>query len=293
MTGINTDSNSAEPSDELSADERAAIFAAANAPVDRIAAFRAGRVPIPPKALAWTVAAILFLGVGGIVTDHYFPNFSNATTPTSIVKSSFTTTTTTNPASANTINSLQAFMGLKFINTANATDIALTTQSGNAWDLASQKGKVVVLTFYDSTCDDICPVVGAEIKQASQQLGQYSSRVEFVVVNTDPRQTSVSNNSAALQIPGLANSKSVTLLSGTVNQLNKVWTSYGILIKIGTQANQISHNNALYFIGPQGKLAAFSKPFAQEDSSGKYSLDAATIHRYGEGIAVTADSLFQ
>lgn len=293
MTGINTDSDSTEPSGELGDDERAAIFAAANTRVDRIAAFRTGRVPIPPKVLAWTVAAILVLGIGGAVSDHYFPSFSNVTTPTSFVKATLSTTATTSPTSSNTINSLQAFMGLKFINTATATDFALTTQSGKAWNLVSQKGKVVVLTFYNSTCNDICPVIGAEIKLASQQLGQYASRVEFVVVNTNPRRTRVSKNSAALQIPGIANSPSVTFLSGTVNQLNNVWTSYGISIKVGARANQVSHNNALYFIGPEGNLAAFSKPFAQESSSGKYSLDAATIQRYAEGIAVTADSLFQ
>jgi len=293
MTGINTDPGSVEPNDELGAEERAAIFAAANTRVDRIAAFRTGRVPIPPKALAWTAAAILFFGVGGIVSDHYFPNFSNATTSTSIVKSTLSTTTTTGAAPANTINSLQAFMGLKFINTASATNFSLTTQSGRSWNLASQKGKAVVLTFYNSTCNDICPVLGAEIKQASQLLGQYSSRVEFVVVNTNPRRTRVTKNSAALQLPGIAKLPSLTFLTGSLSQLNSVWSSYGILVKVGAKENQVSHNNALYFIGPNGNLEAFSKPFAKKNSSGVFSLDSTTLHRYAEGIAATTDSLFQ
>lgn len=290
MTDINKDS--VESSDELSADERAAIFAASNTRVDRVAAFRTGRVPIPPKALAWAAAVILFLGIGGIVGQHYFPSFSGKTAPTSIAKTTLSTTTTS-PSSPNSITSLEAFMGLKFIGTATATNFSLMTQSGKPWSLASQKGKVVVLAFYSSTCNDICPVVGAEIKQASEQLGKYSARVEFVVVNTNPRQTRVSSDSAALKVPGIIDSPAITFLSGSLSQLNRVWTTYGISIKVGAKANQISHNNALYFIGPEGDLAAFSKPFATESSSGKFSLDAASIRRYAEGIAAAADSLFQ
>jgi cytochrome oxidase Cu insertion factor (SCO1/SenC/PrrC family) len=152
---------------------------------------------------------------------------------------------------------------------------------------------VVVLTFYSSTCNDICPVVGAEFKEASQQLGRNSSRVEFVVVNSDPRHTRTSLDSAALRVPGLANVSSVKFLTGTIDQLNSVWTTYGVLVKVGAQANQVSHNNVLYFIDTQGNLAAYSVPFAQESSLGNYSLDAAILHRYAEGIAVTAESLLQ
>jgi len=90
----------------------------------------------------------------------------------------------------------------------------LLTQHGRKWRLASHKGQVIVLAFYDAICNDICPVLGAEIQLASHELGAEGSTVHFVIVNTDPNATKISSSSPALTVPGLGNDPSVTLLSG-------------------------------------------------------------------------------
>jgi cytochrome oxidase Cu insertion factor (SCO1/SenC/PrrC family) len=282
---------SSHESDALSDDQRSEIFAAANAPRVRLGRVRAPRAPIPKKFVLWAVAAIVFLGVGGQIAGHYFQSYGKAPK---------TTTTTTTPVlnlapttlpTSTTLTSLEAYIGLKFIGSAKAHPFTLTTQSNKSWSLSRQKGKVVVLAFYNSICNDICPVLGAEIRRATQELGSNKKKIVFAIVNTDPKQRSISPASQALSIPGLTASPSVVFLSGNVTTLDTVWRAYGIRIIVGAKVNQVSHNNALYFVSPRGDLVAYADPFATQSKSGVYSLSAPVMQRYAQGIAATASSL--
>lgn len=275
---------------ELSDEQRAAIFATANAAKNRTLSLRAGRINIRPKVVVWSVAVFLFLSIGGVLGERYFPTFSAKTPTTSLMKSTPPVTTTTTRASLNTLPSLQAFMGLKFIGSATAKNISLTTQSTKHWSLSQEKGKVVVLAFYNAICNDICRVVGAEIK-AAQRLTKDKSHVLFVVVNTDPQVTRVTSSSPALVVPGISHVPGVTLLSGSISQLNTVWRAYGVKITVGAKAGEVTHNDVIYFIGPTGKVDAYAVPFAKVSSSGTYSLDAPRLQRFAQGMAKTADSL--
>ncbi len=275
---------------ELNEEERASIFAAANAPKDRRGAMRAGRVTIPAKFIAWTIVAVLVLGLGGQVAQHFFQSYGKAspTTTTPVLKG----TPTTNP-NLPTLISLQVFIGLKDIGNKVAPTFTLHTQGGHLWRLASHRGQVVVLAFYNSICNDICPVLGAEIGLASRELGAEGSKVDFVIVNTDPNATKISERSSALTVPGLNDDPSVTLLSGKVDTLNRVWSAYGVRVAVGAKASEVSHNNVLYFISPNGNLSSYASPFGTESKTGLYSLDRSSLLTYARAIAETADSLVQ
>jgi hypothetical protein len=53
----------------------------------------------------------------------------------------------------------------------------------------------------------------------------------------------------------------------------------------------VSHNNVLYFIGPNGNLSSYASPFGTESKTGLYSLDGPSLRTYARAIAETADSL--
>jgi cytochrome oxidase Cu insertion factor (SCO1/SenC/PrrC family) len=289
MTNGNQDT-SRDPN-ELDEEQRAAIFAAANAPRDRHGAIRTRRVTVPRKFIAWTIVAVLVLGFGGEIAQHFFETYgkaSPAATTTPVLKG----TPTTNPSLPSLI-SLQVFIGLKDIGDEIAPTFTLRTQRGRTWRLASHKGQVIVLAFYNSNCSDICPVLGKEIALASHELGAQGATVHFVIVNTDPHATKISTSSEALSVPGLSGDHSVTLLSGRVDVLNHVWSAYGIRVIVGAKASEVSHNNALYFIGPNGNLVSYSAPFGTESKTGLYSLDLPSLRTYARAIAETADSLVQ
>jgi cytochrome oxidase Cu insertion factor (SCO1/SenC/PrrC family) len=287
MTNGNEET-SREPS-ELDETQRAAIFAAANAPKDRHGDLRTRRETVPRKFIAWTIVAVLVLGLGGGVAQHFFETYgkSSPTTTAPVLKG----TPTTNPNLPSLI-SLQVFMGLKDIGNEVAPKFTLHTQRGRKWRLASHRGQVIVLAFYDSICNDICPVLGEEIALASHEIGA-GDMVHFVIVNTDPNATKISTQSRALTVPGLSNDPSVTLLSGSVDTLNRVWSAYGVRVVVGAKASEVSHNNVLYFIGPNGNLVSYSSPFGTESKTGLYSLDLPSLRTYARAIAATADSLVQ
>jgi cytochrome oxidase Cu insertion factor (SCO1/SenC/PrrC family) len=277
-------------SNELSDEQRTEIFAAANAPRVHKGKFRKERAPIPRKFVIWAVVAILFLGLGGQIAGHFFQSYGKTPKVSTTTSPTLTVTPTTNPTATN-LTALESYIGVKFIGSAEAHTFTLKTQSHKKWSLADQKGKVVVLTFYNSICNDVCPVLGAELRQAAQQLGPGNTNVVFAVVNTDPKQRSISATSRALSVPGLSTTPSVVLLSGSVTTLDTVWRAYGIRIVVGAESSQVSHNNAIYFIGPKGDLVAYAHPFVHESKLGVYSLSASMIHRYAQGIAATASSL--
>lgn len=271
----------------LSDEERAAIFVA-NAPVDRSQKRRSGVSPIPPKAVAWMLAAFAVLGLGGEAVEHYIGGYGAGTaTPTKFLPSNADLT----PLSALNSLSTDEFMGLKEIDNATAPSFTLRTQDDHLWNLKKNDGKAVVLLFENAICNDICPVLSDEVRQAQVLLGSDASKVEFAIVNTDPRDHAVNAEPAALTRTGLASRSNVVFLTGSLRDLDPIWTDYGIRIKVGSKATEVSHNNVMYFISPKLRLEALATPFARETKSGVYSLSDNDIARFAKGIAVTVDSL--
>jgi cytochrome oxidase Cu insertion factor (SCO1/SenC/PrrC family) len=280
----------------LTSEERAAAFSGVASPisggVDRNAALRAGRTPVPRTVVLGIIAAFAVIGLGGVVLEHFFGNVGVAT--------SVTTTTLSNtgapptprvPVAPQLTAPLDAFIGLRSIGNAQAPSLAFRDQSGILWSLQDQTGKVVVVTFANIGCNDICPVLTDELRQAHALLGAKAADVEFVVVNTDPNNTSLVSTPAALTVSGLEGDHSVHFLTGSLRQLNAIWISYGVTVTVGKSPQQMTHNNILYFVDPRGRLRSEAIPFANENGRGVYVLPQADIARFAQGIAATATSL--
>jgi cytochrome oxidase Cu insertion factor (SCO1/SenC/PrrC family) len=235
------------------------------------------------------------IGLGGVVLEHYFGNVGVAT--------SVTTTTISSsgappapmapqaPPAPQLGSPLDAFLGLRQLGTGPAPDIQLQEPTGAPWTLKAQSGKVVVLTFFSTGCNDICRVLGLELKDAAALLGPKSADVEFALVNTDPNSTAVSPVPPALTVAGLQADPSIHFLTGSLRQLNAIWIDYGVTVTVGRTPNQETHNNILYFVDPQGRLRSSALPFANENRQGLYVLPQADIERFAQGIARTAANL--
>ena len=276
----------------LSEAERAAALAGHRPAVDRSAALRAGRAPVPRKVIVGMIAAFAVIGLGGVVAEHYVGNVGAVTSiPTTTLPTIGAPPTPTPPVTPQLGAPLDAFIGLKSLGTASAPDLVLQDQAGRQWSLQDQTGKGVVVTFFNTGCNDICPVLGAELRQAGNLLGPAAPDVEFVVVNTDPNHTSVTADPQALSITGLASDPSVHFLTGTLRQLDAIWAAYGVQVTVSQTSTQLAHNDILYFVDPQGRLRSEAVPFANENQRGGYLLPAADVTRFAQGIARTADSL--
>lgn len=286
--------------------DRVAVFATGMAPIDRAAALRAGSVPVPRKVILWIIVGFAVLGLGGIVAEKLIGNAGVGaliSTPVTTLAgtggpasgvTSGTAPSAPIPPNAPAINaSPSAVIGLTHLAGKQAPALSLQNQSGAPWTLADDKGKVVVLTFFNAECDDICPVLAQEITEADQLLGPRRADVDFVVVNTDPLETSLAPTPPALTQTGLAGLPNFTFLDGSLTDLSGVWKRYGVTVALNNTNRVITHNDVMDIINPAGALKLSASPFANENTLGIYSLPPSTIHAFAQGVASSAAGLVQ
>jgi cytochrome oxidase Cu insertion factor (SCO1/SenC/PrrC family) len=280
----------------LSEAERAAVFSTGRAPIDRAAALRAGSVPVPRKFVLWAIVGFAVLGFGGVAAEHFIGNAgveSVISTPPATLAG-----TASGPPSARTVPvgpsvgaAPAAVIGLRHLGLLKAPTLGLMDQHGSPWALSRTRGKVVVLSFLNAECNDLCPVQAQEISQADHLLGTRAASVEFVVVNSDPLETSLVVTPPALTQTGLSGLGNVTFLTGSLPSLSRAWNAYGVTVAVSNTTRLVSHTNVMFFIDPRGRLALLATPFGNEDSIGVYSLDPGTIHTFAQGVAVAAAGL--
>jgi cytochrome oxidase Cu insertion factor (SCO1/SenC/PrrC family) len=282
-----------EPRDSRSESHRTSTAAAAHPPVDRRAALRAGSTPVPRSFLLWLIIGFAVLGIGGLIAERLVGNAgveTAITTPPATLAG--TGPAVGSPPSGPAVPaSPAAVIGLQHLPGGPAPAIALRAASGAPWSLADARGKVVVLSFVNAECNDICPVLASEIDQSEQLLGSRSDHVQFVVVNTDPQETSLAVSPPALTQTALGHLANVTFVTGSLPGLSHVWMQYGISVAVSNTTRVVSHNDSMYFINPAGRSVWRATPFANESPLGIYSLDPATVHAFARGIADAAGGL--
>lgn len=275
-------------------------------PQARRAAFAAGRPTMPIRYIYWTVGILLLVIVGAVVADTVVstsgtsaPVYPHHATPPAKKLPSFLQPTS---AGTTTLHApLAAFLGLRTGHDSPAPGFTLTdAASHQPVSLSSLKGHVVVLSFADARCDDICPVLGAELAKAQSLLttapgpgsttgtAPASAPVTFVTVNTDPLDL---HDPTILRDPGFASVQGWRFLTGTIDRLNAVWSSYGMTVTISRSTNRVSHNERVFLISPKGQLVWAVTPFANEDRTGTYTLPAKEIDRFARGVARLAHAL--
>jgi cytochrome oxidase Cu insertion factor (SCO1/SenC/PrrC family) len=296
------DGSGAAKGSGLTEAERAAAFTSGRAPVDRTASLRAGTTPIPRKFFVWVAIGFAVLGLGGIVGEKVIgtggisaltsePTTTLAGTANTFPRAPSEPNTPVPPGAPPVDATPTAVTGTVQLAVRPAPSISLQDQTGRTWTLADARGKVVVLTFFNAECDDICPVLAREITEADQLMGPQSSRVEFVVVNSDPLETSLTPVPPALTQGGLGAHSNLVFLNGPVTSLSPVWKRYAITVAVNPTIRVVDHTDSMYFIDPRGRLRLEATPFANENNLGIYSLDSPTMHTFAEGVAASASHL--
>jgi cytochrome oxidase Cu insertion factor (SCO1/SenC/PrrC family) len=286
----------AQPPALLSPEARATAFATGKVPVDRAAALRSGTVPVPRKFIFWIVAGFAVLGLGGVLIEHLVGSAGVSavvnTPPSTLAGTSLAAPPAPAAPSAPPVGaSAAAFIGLTPLPGKPAPPLSLQQTNGTPWTLAVAAGKVTVVAFLNAECNDICPVLAKEITQADQLLGPRGSSVDFVVVNSDPLETSLTPPPPALTQTGLSSLANVTFLNGALPALNRVWSGYGVTVAVDGTTRVVTHSDVMDFIDPTGRLKSSATPFANEDRLGIFSLAPDSIQKFAQGIAQATESL--
>jgi cytochrome oxidase Cu insertion factor (SCO1/SenC/PrrC family) len=141
---------------------------------------------------------------------------------------------------------------------------AITTlrdQSGHRFALSSLRGRTVAVVFFDSHCNQECPLQGRELAAAESALPA-AERPVLVAVSVNPLDTPASAGRAA-RAWGLAKVAPWHWLMGTHAQLARVWHAYHIFVGRSVDGD-IPHTEALFLIDRRGdERSGYLYPFAQ------------------------------
>lgn len=136
-----------------------------------------------------------------------------------------------------------------------APQLKLQGSDGQPLDLASYRGKVVLLAFGFSSCGEVCPITLATLAGARKKLGDEAANVQVVYVTVDPER-----DDAARMKKYLASfDASFVGGVGSRTEIDAAQKSYGISSTKQVYADgnyTIGHSSSIYMIDRAGGLRA-------------------------------------
>ncbi len=137
-----------------------------------------------------------------------------------------------------------------------AHDFTLTDQTGQRFDAASQRGKVVLVFFGYSQCPDVCPTTLSKLSSVARRLGDQRKEMVVLYVTVDPERDTPEALKADLNNFELY----AVGLTGTREEIDRVVKLYGAryaIIPTPESAGKysVSHSTTLYVLDQRGRLA--------------------------------------
>ena len=150
------------------------------------------------------------------------------------------------------LDSTQTYEGTEMSGEAPA--FRLTDQNSSVINLSDFRGKVVILTFMDSKCEDTCPLTAAQLRQAYQQLDQIEAgQVAFIGVNVNIEAYTITDISEITKTWRLDEIPSWHFLTGSREELEPVWKDYAIAVEPLPDGTAIMHTPGVFLIDPSGQ----------------------------------------
>lgn len=133
-----------------------------------------------------------------------------------------------------------------------APSFVLLNQNGARLSLDDLRGKAVVLTFFYTSCTDVCPLLLHAMTLADSQLTDAErARVRFVAITVDPRRDQPQRLKAFLSERGL-DGRRWQLLTESVEVVAKVVADYGVVVRPAPRGDFV-HNSVYAIIDPAGQ----------------------------------------
>ncbi len=146
----------------------------------------------------------------------------------------------------------QAIDGTPDVVNYPAPAFQLVDQRGQTVSLQSLRGKVIALTFLDPVCVSDCPIIAQEFREADRMLGAAANRAVFIAVVANPLYRSQAYLVAFDRQEGLQHLANWQYLTGSAQELHRMWNSFGIQVEYVPGGAMIAHNEIAYVIDPVG-----------------------------------------
>jgi protein SCO1 len=129
----------------------------------------------------------------------------------------------------------------------------LVDSSGRPFDLASLRGKVVVVSFVYTTCTGVCPgttIAMARVRDALREAGLWGDRVAFVSITLDPSRDTpeVLRRYARLF---RADDPAWHFLTGPPERIRPAIADWGMWVK-ALPGGALDHPSRIFLLDPRG-----------------------------------------
>ncbi len=133
-----------------------------------------------------------------------------------------------------------------------APALALRNYLGQPVNIASYRGRAVLVTFLYTNCPDVCPLITASLHATLELLGPRSSQVQIIAVSVDPRGDTSKAVAAFLARHKMTGR--MLYLTGSAHELAHVWKAWGVGSERDAQQPQfVNHSGLVYGISASGK----------------------------------------
>jgi protein SCO1 len=149
------------------------------------------------------------------------------------------------PPAAGTSASSAAQPGFLAMVGKQAPDFSLLDQFGHRQELSKLQGKIVLLTFVSTRCQDICPLTAQMLTRTKELLGAKAKDVQLVAVNANQIYHGVADVLHWSKVHNMTDRW--LFLTGSFHALADVYSTYDV-------APGESHTVAVYVIDSAGEV---------------------------------------
>ena len=133
-------------------------------------------------------------------------------------------------------------------------DFVLTDHNGQRFQLASLRGKAVLIFFGYTSCPDVCPTTLSKLSSVYKSLGKDANHVKTLYITVDPDRDTpavLKEDLGSFDLDALG-------LTGTKPEIDKVVALYGASYEIiptpqSVEKYTVAHSTTLYALDPAGR----------------------------------------
>ncbi len=158
------------------------------------------------------------------------------------------------PGNAGTAR-LSSFDGTTIVPPQQAPPLdTLRNYDGTSFNLASDRGKAVFVTFLYAHCPDVCPLIASNLHNAyAKMTPAQRRRVDIVAVSVDPHGDTAGTVAAFMRAHQLAGEG--RYLVGSAGLLVPVWKAWNVGSERDvSRPDLVSHSALIYGISASGRL---------------------------------------
>jgi protein SCO1/2 len=137
---------------------------------------------------------------------------------------------------------------------APAPPLQLRNYLGRPVNIASYRGKAVLVTFLYTNCPDVCPLITADLHAALEKMTPAQvARTQIIAVSVDPRGDTPAAVAAFLARHSMTGR--MQYLIGSASELGRVWKAWNVGSERDAQQPQlVNHTGLVYGIAANGKI---------------------------------------